>query len=52
MRRLALLLLVILTAACAEPDPALSGRASVIDGDTLELGRQRIRLWGVERRSR
>ena len=31
------------------PDPpAIIGRASVIDGDTLEIHGQRIRLWGVD----
>lgn len=33
----------------ALPDPpAIVGRASVIDGDTLEIHGQRIRLWGVD----
>jgi len=31
------------------PDPVpIIGRASVIDGDTLEIRSQRIRLWGVD----
>ena len=31
------------------PDPpAIVGRASVIDGDTLEIHGQRIRLWGID----
>jgi endonuclease YncB( thermonuclease family) len=31
------------------PDPpALIGRASVIDGDTLEIHGQRIRIWGID----
>lgn len=28
--------------------PAIVGRASVIDGDTLEIHGQRIRLWGAD----
>jgi endonuclease YncB( thermonuclease family) len=28
--------------------PSLTGRASVIDGDTLEIRGQRIRLWGID----
>ncbi len=31
------------------PDPpAIIGRASVIDGDTLDMQGQRIRLWAVD----
>ena len=42
------MLLVLLAAlALTEPDPII-GRASVIDGDTLEIRGQRIRLWGVD----
>lgn len=35
-------------AACADPAPAVIGRASVVDGDTLEIQGERIRLWGVD----
>tara|TARA_R110000850_G_scaffold117196_4_gene233545 strand:- start:246 stop:737 length:492 start_codon:yes stop_codon:yes gene_type:complete len=35
--------------ACAVPAAAqITGRASVIDGDTLEIQGQRIRLWGID----
>ena len=40
--------LVILLAACSPVPPTVMGRASVIDGDTLEIHGQRIRLWGVD----
>lgn len=40
--------LLILVAACAPAPPTVMGRASVIDGDTLEIHGQRIRLWGVD----
>lgn len=32
----------------ADLPPAIVGRASVVDGDTLEVRGQRIRLWGVD----
>lgn len=34
--------------ACADPALTVVGRASIIDGDTLEIQDQRIRLWGVD----
>lgn len=42
----ALLLAVIFTANAAARD--LSGQASIIDGDTLEIHGTRIRLWGID----
>lgn len=44
----ALLSVLVLLAACTPPAPTTVGRASVIDGDTLEIHGQRIRLWGVD----
>src|SRR5260370_42381402 len=43
---------ILFAAACLLSFPAfaddLIGRASVIDGDTLEIHRTRIRLWGMD----
>jgi len=39
---------VVLLAACTPAPPTTVGRASVIDGDTIEIHDQRIRLWGVD----
>lgn len=39
---------LVLLAACTPAPPSVMGRASVIDGDTLEIHDQRIRLWGVD----
>lgn len=39
---------LVLLAACAPSEPSVAGRASVVDGDTLEIHGQRIRLWGVD----
>lgn len=41
--------LLVLFAAVALAQPELiSGRASVIDGDTIEIRGQRIRFWGID----
>ena len=37
-----------LVATAAAPAEALSGRARVIDGDTIEVGKTRVRLHGVD----
>ena len=42
------LALCVLTSACAPAEPTLQGRASVIDGDTLEIRGARVRVWGVD----
>jgi len=39
---------LVLVFACTPAPPTIVGRASVIDGDTLEIHDQRIRLWGVD----
>ncbi|WP_027894402.1 thermonuclease family protein [Calidithermus chliarophilus] len=36
------------TPALAQPPSSLAGRATVVDGDTLEIQGVRIRLWGVD----
>lgn len=41
---LRLIPLLILLTACAPSEPDLVGHASVIDGDTLEIHEQRVRL--------
>lgn len=40
--------ILFLLTACTPAPPTITGRASVIDGDTLEIHGQRIRLWGVD----
>lgn len=48
MRVFPLIVLAALATACAPAPPTVQGRASVIDGDTLDLHGSRIRLWGVD----
>lgn len=36
------------TAQVRTPNDELTGRASIIDGDTLEIRGRRIRLWGID----
>jgi len=45
---LALTLLMAATATANAADPQLSGRASVVDGDTIEIHGERIRLVGFD----
>jgi endonuclease YncB( thermonuclease family) len=45
MKWLVGILLLATTAAASEP---ITGRTSVIDGDTLEIHGTRIRLWGID----
>lgn len=35
-------------AATSAAAQALTGAATVIDGDTLRFGEQRVRLWGID----
>lgn len=48
IRALALLTALFLTAHDAIGADAITGRASVIDGDTLEIHETRIRLYGID----
>lgn len=41
-------MIVAITFAVALQAGPIVGRASVIDGDTLEIRGQRIRLWGID----
>src|SRR6202162_1199334 len=45
---IAVLAALILAPASAAAGDTLAGQASVIDGDTLEIHRTRIRLWGID----
>jgi endonuclease YncB( thermonuclease family) len=47
--RLLLIIVLSLIASTAVALPAdLIGRASIIDGDTIEVHGTRIRLWGID----
>jgi endonuclease YncB( thermonuclease family) len=46
--RLAAGLLLLLTSCGRAYSDDLVGQASIIDGDTLEIHRTRVRLWGVD----
>lgn len=46
--RLTTLFMLLLSAGCAPTPPPVVGPATVIDGDTLQIGARKIRLWGVD----
>jgi hypothetical protein len=46
--RLPLIALSLLASTCAALPIDLTGNASVIDGDTIEIHGTRIRLWGID----
>lgn len=48
MRVILICLMSLVVAQPAVGQPELVGRASVIDGDTLEIRGMRIRLWGID----
>jgi endonuclease YncB( thermonuclease family) len=48
LRSLAALTAVVLSSADIAPAADLTGQASIIDGDTLEIHGTRIRLWGID----
>src|SRR4029453_12193237 len=44
----AITLILLARAVCAEESESLSGRASVIDGDTIQINGRHIRLSGMD----
>ncbi|MGQ0530226.1 MAG: thermonuclease family protein [Panacagrimonas sp.] len=48
MNRYRVLVLLIAWSSQALPADSFSGRAKVVDGDSLEIAGQRVRLWGVD----
>lgn len=42
------LITIVAQLAAGGPAAAQSGRATVIDGDTLEVAGVRVRLWGID----
>ena len=48
MSRLIFAALMLLTSTAISLSDDLTGQASIIDGDTLEIHGTRIRLWGVD----
>jgi endonuclease YncB( thermonuclease family) len=48
MRLPLIAVLFLLTSAIAARPTDLIGRASIIDGDTIEIHGTRIRLWGID----
>lgn len=48
MRKIGIAVAALISLSSAASSDDLNGRASVIDGDTLEIHGTRIRLWGVD----
>lgn len=48
MPLVAILALILAVASTTAAHAEITGRASVIDGDTIEVQGQRIRLWGID----
>lgn len=41
-------LLILIASCCPALADGLTGQATIIDGDTIEIHRTRIRLWGID----
>ena len=44
----AFLPILLMAGACTAETSTLSGSATIIDGDTFDLGERRVRLWGID----
>src|SRR4249919_1713564 len=48
LERMAIIAVLVLWALAALPAVAQTGPARVVDGDTIDVGGMRIRLWGID----
>lgn len=48
LTRILLPALLVLACFCAQSAEPITGRAKIIDGDSLEVAGRRIRLWGID----